>query len=477
MNTPLIFPFKNCDHSDENLEEIQNYRIGFEQGYNEHQEFYYPNKPVTVESFSIADNIAYTTSEWDTVRDYIEPNGTFNGDTITISDILKPNREYWAKIKATKTAGTITLNIGGNPVTIDEDGDYFISEIADSLQADDDVTIVFSSDFEGKFYNIEISLTNEQFFRVTDDDCDSFTDVTGTKSKDSILLQPFATNQTQSKEYILEKTDLNDNYLGNRLSLFTPDEGNNYSVVAGLTEGIDIITYGNAGAATSNANTTNGQYYRLEFKYNGVVSVEVGSTLIASFDTSLGDSGIASIDFIGNGSPLVLNGEDNTIHTVVLKEHLPEYSVHYDVYPIVSENCGEDDLVKLRWRHTNDVGYIPFCDFPFYYNECYIKAAVVTAAPEDEAFENYINGCNEVKVAYSNQYSIYNLVLTDKHTPIEVIEMLSVASKHSFFTIDNLGYKTVLPVVGAEYDSSNYAVTPTLKLVQDNGAEINNCDC
>lgn len=475
MNTPIQFPFTKCDHSD--IQDIEDYTIHIQQGLQDVNQYWIPNAPNKVSNFNIIDT-NYTTSDWDLIGNYLTPSSAFNGDTFSYINELQYYRRYWVELDIEITAGSYDLGIGGTTLTINTSSDKYTPVIGSGASVN--IQLTFSSSFRGKFYGFKVHLLNEQYLEVSDNQCDSFTELIGTAHKNAISIEPFDTLQSQDKDYIISQKSFSNNLLSNTLSFAIPDNGYNYDVTDPdilLTD--DLITFNNNGSAFTKSNLVAGEYYRLSFTYNQSIQVNCGALILGNFDTSLGDSSFVELDFIAIAGKLEFFGDGNIVKSVRLKTHLPKYSFNYKVIPRIEKDCYDNnELVKIKWRNNSDVGNIPYCDYPLYFNEFYFVGSVMNELPEDPLFENYTDGRNNITTAYSNQYDISSLVTPEPYTPIGIFNMLCLAAKQSYFTINKQSYKSVEAIGEAELSDNRKSVTnPKFKLVANNGNEINNCDC
>jgi hypothetical protein len=474
MNTPIIFPFKECDRSD--IADIKDYSLTINQSYNDHNDYWLPNPSKDIRAYTLIDT-TYDAAEWDVFGNYITPKTPFTGDTFSYLNSLEYNRRYWVKLDIEITAGFYDLSIGGTTLTITTSSNDYTAVIGSG--SSDDISITFDSTFEGKFYGINTYLVNEQLISVSDDDCSSFTDIIGSYHKNAINIQPFDTLTLTDKEYILSQKSLNGDNISNRISSAIPDNGFNYtSSDVSIVLGLDKITFGASGTASSNLTLTAGEFYRLSFTYTEAVQVNVGALILGNYDLDVGDSPYVELDFLAISGLLIFESSDAVITNVRLRTHQSNYSIQYNVSPHTQDNCETDNLVKLKWRNSSNVGSIPYCDFPFYFNECYFKGSVQNNLPEDTEFETYTDGKNNVITAYSNQYDIYELGTSEPYTPMSIFNMLSLASKQLFFEVNNNTYKAIEAVPQGDLSTNRKSVENVLlKLVKDNGNEITNCEC
>lgn len=475
MNTPIQFPFTKCDHSD--ILDIEDYTIHIQQGLQDVNQYWIPNTPNKVSDFNIIDT-TYTTSEWDLIGNYLTPNGTFNGDTFSYTNELEYNRRYWVELDIEITAGSYDLGIGGTTLTINTSSNNYTPVIGSGSSVD--ILLTFSSSFEGKFYGFKVHLLNEQYLEVSDNECDSFTELVSTPHKNAISIEPFDTLQSQDKDYIISQKSFSNNILSNTLSFAIPDNGFNYDVDdVGVVLTDDLITFNDNGSAFTKSDLVAGEYYHLSFTYSGPIQVNCGALILGNFDTSLGDSSFVELDFIAIASKLEFFGDGNIVKSVRLKQHLPKYSFNYKVIPRIEKDCYDNkELVRIKWRNSSNVGNIPYCDFPFYFNECYFAGLVMNNLPEDAEFETYTDGKNNIITAYSNQYDIYELSTSEGYTPIGIFNMLSLASKQLYFEVGGSTYKSIEAIPQGELSNNRKSIeNVTLKLVKDNGNEITNCNC
>ena len=478
MNTPIVFPFKNCDKSD--LTEIQDYTLVFEQDNTSSNEYLIPNKPIQSDYYGHnSTEFGYTESEWDVNKEKIEPNGTFNGDIVAISSntktIVSFYRKYFVKLVADVQAGTITVNVGGTTYVVSSNAEL-ISSVIES-EDEDTILLTFSSDFAGSFSSVELNLLDTKTFERTED-CSTFSSITETYQTTNISINPFPSSFTEDT-YTLKQLSFLSGIYGNKLSSYVPDNGFNYTKNVDTTIGDGTIDLdGGSAFAMSNATLTTGTYYKIEFVVNGAIDVGVYDTVFKRlFSPPTDEGGRYSFYYIGEGEKLRFEGDGTQISSIKIREVLPNYSFSLRLVPNIS-SCSDEQLINYRWRNGSNVGGVDYCNNPLFYNEVYLTSQLLKSLPIDEDFTSYVDGCTNWNIAYSNQFEVIRLILLGK-VPNEIFSMINLASKQSEFYINDVKYKSIQPIAdGNISDSGNYISDSAFRLVKDNGNEITNCsDC